>query len=71
MIGDFKKTLTITEQERKVISEFMETMEEDLGFDFEENPGDLFEIMNVIWMRAPRAYFTDGKGTMDIKYQDD
>ena len=71
MKGEFKKTLTVTKYEQKIISTFMDTMEEIFKLDFEETPEDLVEIMYTISMQNPKAYLSLDKGTMEIKYQDD
>lgn len=71
MKGEFKKTLTVTKNEQRVISTFMDTMEEIFGLDFEENPEDLAEIMYAIALQNPRAYLCLNKGTIELKYQDE
>ena len=70
MKGEFKRTLTVTENERKIISTFMDTMEGVFGLDFEATPEDLADIMYAISMQNPRAYLCADKGTIDLKYQD-
>jgi hypothetical protein len=68
---EFKKTLTVTRKEQEIISTFMDTMEEVFKLDFEENPGDLFEITHAISTRDSEAYLYYGGGNIDIRYQDD
>ena len=70
MKGEIKRTLIVTENERKIISTFMDTMEGVFGLDEETPPEDFTEIMYAISMGNPRAYLYDDKGTIEIKYQD-
>lgn len=69
MKGEFKKFLTITKNERKVISEFRETLEEVFRLDFEEVPENLFEIMYAISIKNSKAYLD--KGIIEIEYKDE
>jgi len=71
MKGEFKRTLTVTENEQKIITKLMDILQENFALDFEEMPQDLAEIMYAISMGNPRAYLYGNNGTIDITYQDD
>ena len=71
MKGEFKRTLTVTENEQKIISKLMDILQENFALDFEEMPQDLAEIMYTISMKNPRAYIYGDSGPIDIIYQDD
>lgn len=70
MKGEFKATLTITKNEREVISELRKTLEKVFRLDFEETPENLFEIMYAISIKNSRAYLDKGT-VMEIKYEDE
>lgn len=71
MKGEFERTLTVTENEREVISTFVTVMEEVFNLDLEEEPMDLFEIIYAIAAASPKAYLYNDKGTIKFEYQDD
>ncbi len=69
MEWNFRRTLTVTKEEQKFISDFLTTMEKGLGFTLEE-PEDLVGVMCAISAKNPRAWFLDDRGSLDIYYQD-
>lgn len=71
MIGEFKKTLTVTKNEQRVISELLNTAENIFCLNFEKTPEDLVDIMLAISAQSPRAYLSLDKGTVDINYQNE
>lgn len=71
MKGEIKRTLTVTKNERKVILDFKETLEEVFRLDFEETPENLFEIMYAIYTMNSKAYIYNNTGTIEIEYQAD
>ena len=73
MKGEFKRILTVTENEQKIITKLMDILQENFALDFEETPQDLAEIMYTISMRNPKAYLynNDINGIIEIEYQDD
>lgn len=70
MQGEFKRTLTVTKNEQDIIEELMD-IGEAFGLNFEETPGNLFEIVYAISMRNPKAWLYGNEEPIDIKYQDD
>ena len=69
MTGEFKRFLTVTKEEQKVISTLMDIIE-TFDLDPEEAPDDLVDIMYAISLKNPRAYLCNDKGTIELKYQD-
>lgn len=71
MKGEFKKTLTVTKNEQRVISELLNMAENIFCLNIEETPEDLVDMMLAISAHGSRAYLSLDKGTVDINYQNE
>lgn len=69
MKAEIKRTLTVTENEERIISTFLTTLEDVFELDFTETPADLAEIMCTIAVGNSRAHLLYDKGTIAIEYQ--
>lgn len=73
MKGIIKNELEITQEERKIISTFINTLESVFKLDITDNTHELAEIMTAIQVESPNAYLSDLSDDFNdihIKYTD-